>query len=192
MKGEQMIRTLTRNWWIFIIRGLFAIIFGVLALMWPELTLFALVWLFGAYVLADGVFQVYSAISRREDFDRWWLILLEGLFGIVFGVLTFAWPGITGLVLLILIAAWAFLTGMLEISAAIQLRKEIENEWLLAFSGVISIMLGVLMMIWPAASAVALAFMIGIYAILFGATLILLGFRLKNMNPESNPLMNPS
>jgi uncharacterized membrane protein HdeD (DUF308 family) len=192
MKGEQMIRTLTRNWWIFIIRGLFAIIFGVLALMWPELTLFALVWLFGAYVLADGVFQVYSAISRREDFDRWWLILLEGLFGIVFGVLTFAWPGITGLVLLILIAAWAFLTGMLEISAAIQLRKEIENEWLLAFSGVISIVLGVLMMIWPAASAVALAFMIGIYAILFGATLILLGFRLKNMNPESNPLMNPS
>jgi uncharacterized membrane protein HdeD (DUF308 family) len=192
MKGEQMIRTLTRNWWIFIIRGLFAIIFGVLALMWPELTLFALVWLFGAYVLADGVFQVYSAISRREDFDRWWLILLEGLFGIVFGVLTFAWPGITGLVLLILIAAWAFLTGMLEISAAIQLRKEIENEWLLAFSGVISIVLGVLMIIWPAASAVALAFMIGIYAILFGATLILLGFRLKNMNPESNPLMNPS
>jgi uncharacterized membrane protein HdeD (DUF308 family) len=192
MKGEQMIRTLTRNWWIFIIRGLFAIIFGVLALMWPELTLFALVWLFGAYVLADGVFQVYSAISRREDFDRWWLILLEGLFGIVFGVLTFAWPGITGLVLLILIAAWAFITGMLEISAAIQLRKEIENEWLLAFSGVISIVLGVLMMIWPAASAVALAFMIGIYAILFGATLILLGFRLKNMNPESNPLMNPS
>jgi uncharacterized membrane protein HdeD (DUF308 family) len=192
MKGEQMIRTLTRNWWIFIIRGLFAIIFGVLALMWPELTLFALVWLFGAYVLADGVFQVYSAISRREDFDRWWLILLEGLFGIVFGVLTFAWPGITGLVLLILIAAWAFITGMLEISAAIQLRKEIENEWLLAFSGVISIVLGVLMMIWPAASAVALAFIIGIYAILFGATLILLGFRLKNMNPESNPLMNPS
>lgn len=187
-----MFRTLTRNWWIFIIRGLFAIIFGVLALMWPELTLFALVWLFGAYVLADGVFQVFSAISRHEDFDRWWLILLEGLFGIGFGVLTFAWPGITGLVLLILIAAWALITGMLEISAAIQLRKEIDNEWLLAFSGVISIVLGVLMMIWPAASAVALAFMIGMYAILFGATLILLGFRLKNMKSEGTPLMNPS
>lgn len=181
-----MIRTLTKNWWVFIIRGLFAIIFGVLAMMWPELTLFALVWFFAAYVLADGVFQVFSAISRRENFDRWWLILLEGVFGIVFGVLTFAWPGITGLVLLILIAAWASITGILEIAAAIQLRKEIENEWLLAFSGVISIGLGVLMMIWPAASAVAIAFMISIYAIIFGATLILLGFRLKNWETDKS------
>ena len=185
-----MFRTLTRNWWIFIIRGLFAIIFGVLALMWPELTLFALVWFFGAYVLTDGVFQVYSAISRREDFNRWWLILLEGLFGIVFGVLTFAWPGITGLVLLILIAAWAFITGILEIAAAIQLRKEIENEWLLAFSGLISIVLGILMMIWPATSGVALAWLIGIYAIIFGITIIALGFRLRNWKQGNQQTLN--
>jgi len=192
MKGENMIRTLTRNWWVFIIRGLFAIIFGVLALMWPEITLFALVWIFGAYVLADGVFQVYSAISRREDFERWWLILLEGLFGIAFGVITFVWPGITGLVLLILILTWAFVTGILEIAAAIQLRKEIENEWLLAFSGVISILLGILMMIWPAASAVAIAWLIGIYAIIFGITIIALGLRLRNWKQDNQQTLSYS
>lgn len=181
-----MFITLSKNWWIFVVRGLFAIIFGLLALIWPSLTLFALVLFFGAYVLADGVFQVYSAISRREDFDRWWLLLLEGLFGIIFGILTFAWPGITSFVLLILIASWAFITGLLEIAAAIQLRKEIENEWLLAFSGIISIALGFLMIIWPATSALAFAFMVGIYAVMFGVALIVLGFRLKNWKPGNS------
>lgn len=181
-----MIRTLSNNWWVFVVRGLSAIIFGVLALIWPGLTLFALVLFFGAYVLADGIFQSYSAITRHEEFDHWWLILLEGLFGIGFGVLTLAWPGITGLVLLILIASWAFVTGILEIAAAIQLRKEIKNEWLLAFSGVISIVLGILMVIWPANSAVVIALMIGIYALLFGIALVVLGFRLKNWETQSS------
>jgi uncharacterized membrane protein HdeD (DUF308 family) len=175
-----MLQALSKNWWIFLVRGIFAIAFGVLALIWPKLTLFVLVWFFGAYVLADGIFQVFSAISHHENFDRWWLLLLEGLFGIALGILTIVWPGITGLVLLIFIAVWAFSTGLLEIAAAVQLRKELDNEWMLALSGLISVILGVMVVVWPLTSAVAIALMIGIYAILFGIVLVILGFRLKS------------
>lgn len=181
-----MMQTLTKNWWIFLVRGLLAIIFGILALVWPELTLMVLVWSFGAFVLVDGLFTVYAVLSRHREVDRWWLLLLEGIFGVAFGVLTFIWPGVTGIVLLALIIVWALITGIFEIIAAVQLRKVIENEWLLAFSGVISILLGIVMLVWPDASAVALAWMIGFYAIVFGITVIALGFRLKKWRTESS------
>ena len=180
-----MIKTLSRNWWTFVGRGLFAILFGALALALPELTLIVMVWMFGAYVAVDGMFQIILSITRREKFDRWWLLLIEGIFGVALGLLTFVWPGITGLVLFMLVVVWAIVTGVLEIAAAIQLRQILENEWLLAFSGVLSILLGIAMLVWPGASVIALAWLIGIYAIVFGITLIALGFRLKNMEPQS-------
>lgn len=182
-----MLKLLTRNWWLVALRGLLAVIFGVLALIWPQITLSALVILFGVYILIDGIFTVISALRDREQYVHWGLLLLEGLAGIAIGVLTFIWPGITALVLLYLIVAWALVTGVLEIIAAFQLRKEIENEWLLGLGGVASLVFGVLALIWPASGALAIVWIIGIYAIIFGVVLIALGFRLRNLHQKAEP-----
>lgn len=178
-----MIRSLSRNWWTFVGRGLFAILFGALALALPELTLILMIWMFGTYVTVDGMFKIASAIARRSEFERWWLNLAEGIFGVALGLITFLWPGITGIGLFIMVVSWAVVTGLLEIAAAIQLRRVLENEWLLAFSGILSIILGIAMVAWPAASILALAWLIGIYAIIFGITLVALGIRLKDWEP---------
>ncbi|MEJ2757124.1 MAG: HdeD family acid-resistance protein [Anaerolineales bacterium] len=174
-----MLETMKRNWWTFVARGVFAILFGVVALALPQLTLIVLVWTFAAYALIDGLFQVIYSLTRHEEYKRWWLALLEGVLGILFGVFTFIWPAITGLALFMMIVGWALVTGILEIAAAIELRKLLDHEWMLAFSGILSILLGIGMLVWPGASAVALAWMIGFYALAFGITLIALGFRLK-------------
>ena len=179
-----MHKTLVKNWWVFVLRGLLGITFGVLAILWPALTLIGLVWAFAAYAIVDGLFQGFSATTRHEDFDRWWLILLESLFGIIFGVVAFLWPGITVMALSLLFISWALLTGMVEIAAAIELRKQIHNEWLLALSGVLSIIVAVFMIIWPSVSVIAAALMIGVYAIVFGMILIVLGLRLRASKVE--------
>jgi len=184
-----MIKTLSRNWWTFVGRGLFAILFGALALALPELTLIAMIWMFGAYVIVDGLFQIALSVTRRDENDRWWLLLIEGIFGVAAGIVTFLWPGITGIALFIMVIVWAMVTGVLEIAAAIQLRRFLENEWLLAFSGILSIFLGIAMLAWPGASVIALAWLIGIYAIIFGITLIALGIRLKGWEPSGNQVL---
>lgn len=178
-----MLNTLSKNWWMLVVRGIAAILFGLLAIIMPGLTLIVLVLMFGAYALIDGVMNVISAWNSRSQYDRWWIGLLEGAVGILFGILTFIWPGITGMVLLYLIAFWAVMTGVMEIAAAIQLRKEIENEWLLGISGALSIIFGVLLVLFPAGGALAVAWVIGIYAMIFGAALIALGFQLRNRVP---------
>ncbi len=143
MKAERMrdraveipvidIDTLARNWWVLLLRGIAGIIFGVLTFFWPEISLSALVLLFGAFAFADGVFALINGIRERRTNDRWWLLILQGLMGIGAGVVTLIWPGISALALLYVIAAWALVTGALEIAAAIRLRKVIEGEWLLA------------------------------------------------------------
>ena len=163
------------------VAGGVAILFGLAALIWPGLTLTALVLLFGAYTLVDGVFAVVAALARAGRERRWWVLLLEGPLGIAAGVVTLAWPGITGLVLLLFIAAWAVITGVVEIVAAIRLRREIEGEFLLGLSGVLSVLFGLLLIVRPGAGAVAVAWLIGIYAILFGALLLALAFRLRGL-----------
>jgi uncharacterized membrane protein HdeD (DUF308 family) len=175
-----MVFVLARNWWALVLRGLFAVLFGIMALAWPGITLGALVLLYGAYALADGVFAIAAVMAGRTGARPWWSLLVEGLVGIAVGIMTFAWPGITALVLLYLIAAWAVVTGIFEIVAAIRLREEIRGEWLLALSGILSILFGVTLVIWPGAGAVALVWVIGAYAIAFGALLIALGFRLRS------------
>lgn len=171
---------LSRYWWVIALRGLFALIFGVLAFVWPDLTLTALVLLFGAYALVDGVFAIVTGVQSRGRKPRWWAGLLEGLVGVAIGTLTFLWPEVTALALLYLIAFWATLTGVLEIWAAVELRREIQGEWLLILSGLASLVLGVLLVIQPGAGAVALVWLIGSYAVLFGILLIALGFRLRS------------
>lgn len=176
-----MTAELARNWWLLLVRGVLAIIFGVLAFAWPGLTLAVLVLLFGAYALVDGIFALVTGLVRIGRQERWWLMVLEGIAGIVAGLITFFYPGMTAVLLLYFIAAWALVTGVLEIVAAIRLRREIENEWWLGLAGVASVIFGILLFLQPAAGALAVVWLIGGYAILFGVLLIFLAFRVRGL-----------
>jgi uncharacterized membrane protein HdeD (DUF308 family) len=175
-----MMIVLSRNWWALALRGLFAVLFGIAAFALPGITLGALVLLYGAYAFVDGVFAITAAMVGRTEGVPVWALLLEGIFGIAVGVLTMFWPGITALALLFMISAWAVVTGVLEIVAAIRLRKEIQGEWLLALSGILSILFGLALVVNPGAGALAVVWLIGAYAIAFGLLLIALGFRLRS------------
>lgn len=174
-----MVVMLARNWWIVVLRGVLAVLFGIMCFAWPGITLAALVLLYGAYALVDGVFALVSAILGRPRAEPWWALLIEGLAGIAVGIMTFAWPGITALVLLFLIAAWSIVTGVFEIVAAIRLRREIQGEWLLVLAGLLSVLFGVALVVRPGAGALAVIWLIGAYSIAFGALFIALGFRLR-------------
>lgn len=176
-----MLAGLARNWWVLAVRGLFGIAFGILAFVWPGLTLGALVVVFGAYALVDGIFALVAAVRVAGAQGRWWPLLLESLVSIAAGVLTFVWPGITALALLFVIAAWAIVTGVFEIVAAVRLRKEISDEWALGLSGAASVIFGFWLLIFPGAGALAVVWLIGIYAIVFGVLLLMLAFRLRGM-----------
>jgi uncharacterized membrane protein HdeD (DUF308 family) len=187
--------TLSRNWWAVLLRGIAGILFGIITFLAPGISLTTLVLFFGAYAFADGVLAIASAIMRRGTTDRWWVVLLEGLAGVAAGVVTLFFPGITALVLLYIIAAWALVTGVLEIVAAIRLRKAITGEWLLALSGIASIALGVLLVLAPGAGALALVLWIGAYALVFGALLVALGLRLRSygkQHPTAHPEPRPA
>lgn len=171
--------TLSRNWWIVTLRGVAAVIFGILTFIAPGISLAALVLVFGAYAFVDGVLALVSAIRRRSSTDRWGMLLLEGVAGIAAGVVTFLWPGMTALALLYVIAAWALVTGVMEIAAAIRLRKVISREWLLALAGIASIVVGVLLVLFPGPGALALVLWIGAYALVFGTIMIAVSFRLR-------------
>jgi uncharacterized membrane protein HdeD (DUF308 family) len=178
----KMVNTLAQNWWTLVLRGVAAVIFGILAYVWPGITFTVLVLFFGAYALWDGVFALIAAF--RTQAERRWPLVLEGLVGIAAGVLTFIWPGAATLALLIIIGAWAFVTGVFEIVAAIRLREEIEGEWLLLISGLLSVLFGIVLAIWPAAGLVAVTWLIGAYSIIFGILLMVLGFRLRNWGKQ--------
>jgi uncharacterized membrane protein HdeD (DUF308 family) len=171
-----MLHALSRNWWLLLLRGIAAIIFGVLTFVWPGITLLTLVLLYGAYALVDGVLAIVAAITGDAPAPRWWLAIV-GLLGILVGILTFVWPGITAVVLLLFIAGWAIATGILQIVGAIRLRKEIDNEWLLIASGVLSVLFGLILVVQPGAGALALLYVIGFYAVLYG--ILLVGFSLR-------------
>ena len=170
---------LSRSWWLLLVRGLVAIVFGVLTWFQPGISLAALVSLFGAYSMADGILALWTAIAGRKDHEHWWVLLLEGLLGVGIGVLTFIAPNVTALALLFYIAIWAIATGVLEIVAAIRLRKEIQGEWLLILAGLASVVFGILLMAQPGAGALALLWLIASYAIVFGVVLVILAFKAR-------------
>jgi uncharacterized membrane protein HdeD (DUF308 family) len=179
----QLMRALGQNWWLFLLRGLAALAFGILTLIWPGITLLTLIIFFGAYALIDGIFAVSAGIFGTTNIaPRWWLILV-GLFGIIAGIGTFAWPAITAIVLLFFIAGWAIAIGLFQIVGAIQLRKEIENEWWLVLKGALSVLFGIALIMWPGAGVLALAWLIGFYAILFGILTIGFAFNVKKYRP---------
>lgn len=175
-----MVRSLSQNWWLLVLRGVLGILFGIAAFVWPGITLLTLIILFGVYAIVDGAVAVGTGLSRTKDSPRWWTFLVEGLLSIGAGVVALIWPGVTTLVLIYMIAGWAIFTGILEIVAAIRLRHEITNEWMLALGGLISVALGVLLFFQPAAGSLAIVWTIASYAVIFGILLVVLGFRLRN------------
>jgi uncharacterized membrane protein HdeD (DUF308 family) len=175
---SRMLHALEKNWWLFLLRGLAALVFGALAIMWPAITLVALTLVYGVYALADGILAIIAAAKGGSMAPRWWLALV-GVVGILFGIVTLFWPGMTALVLLFLIAGWSIASGVMQIVGAIRLRKEIPNEWLLIAGGVLSVLFGVVLFMFPGAGALGLVFTIGVFAIIYGVLLVSFGLRLR-------------
>lgn len=176
--GGPLLRRMSENWWLFLVRGILAIIFGIIALAWPGVTLLTFAILFGVYAIVDGITAIMAAIRGDGVMPRWWLILV-GITGIVAGLIAIFWPDITVLLLITFIGAWAVVRGIFEIIGAISLRREIDNEWTLILGGVISVLFGVIVLIAPGGGALALAWLIGIVAIAAGVMFIGLAFRLR-------------
>jgi uncharacterized membrane protein HdeD (DUF308 family) len=174
----MLVQNFTTNWWGVALRGAAAVIFGILALLLPGLTLAALVLLFGAYAIVDGVSAIATGL-RGEKTGRNWLLVVMGAAGVVAGLLTWFWPGLSALALLVLIGWWAIVTGVLEIAAAYRLRSVLRHEWLVAFSGGLSVLFGIFVLLFPGAGALALVWLIGWYAIVSGVALLVLAFRLR-------------
>jgi uncharacterized membrane protein HdeD (DUF308 family) len=175
-----MALNLAQNWWALALRGAAAILFGVVALFWPPGAIAALVAVFGAYALLDGIFNLVGAVRAGRAGQRWGALVFEGVVSILVGLITLFWPGITALALVLWVAAWSLVTGVAEIVAAIRLRKHIEGEWLLVLTGILSVAFGILLFISPMVGAIAIAIWIGAYAIVFGALLVGLSLRLRS------------
>ena len=167
-------------WWMLLIRGIFLVLFGILAVTWPGLALYTFIIFFSVFALVHGLMAVIGSIANRAGNEDWWLVLLEGVVSIIIGIMAFAWPGVTALMLAYFIAAWALIMGILRIYGAIKLRKVIEGEWLLIIGGIISALFGIFVFARPLAGALVLAWLIGIYAIVFGLLGIILSFRVRS------------
>jgi uncharacterized membrane protein HdeD (DUF308 family) len=175
---------LASNWWALAFRGVVAILFAVLAFLWPAITLGVLVLLFGVYAFVDGVLAIVSAVRAVRGHKRWGSFLLEGIVGILAGLCAWFVPGVTLAFLIFLVAAWAIITGVLEIIAAIRLRRHVPGEWLLVLTGVLSIIFGILIYIAPIAGAIVIVWWIAAYAFIFGILLLILAFRLRALHPR--------
>jgi uncharacterized membrane protein HdeD (DUF308 family) len=177
----MLLETLKRHWWVPVLRGVCAIIFGIIAFTHPLMAAATLVIFFGAWVLVDGIFRIIGAITHRASDKEWGFDLIIGLVGIIIGLLTFHAPQITALALLIYIEAWALMIGATEIATAIKLRKEIKGEWFLILMGLLSIAFAALLLWNPLAGAAALIWIIAWYAVIFGVLGIFFGFRLRSL-----------
>lgn len=179
--SSTFLHALTERWWVPVVRGIAAILFGVIAMVQPSISLLALVAVWGVYAITDGVFNLVLATRAGRAGARWGWYLFEGLVSIAAGVTAFVYPGMTAMVLLYLIAAWAIVTGIAEIAAAIHLRRVVSGEWMLAVSGVLSIAFGALLFAYPRSGALAVVWLIGLYAIAFGVLLVGLGVKLHRL-----------
>jgi uncharacterized membrane protein HdeD (DUF308 family) len=169
----------TNRWWVVLLRGICGVVFGILAFVWPGLTLLSLVLLYGAYALVDGILSIGCGVAGRAATRSWWVMIIVGLLGVAAGIVTFMYPGITAIVLLVIIAFAAIVRGVFEIAAGIRLRKEIEGEFWLILGGVLSIVFGVFLLLRPGVGALAVVWLIGGYAIVFGIIAMMLSFRLR-------------
>ena len=165
---------------VLIVRGIVGVVVGIVAFLWPGITIAALVVIFGAYAIVDGITNLVLGFSRTGAHGRW-AHVLQGVVGIAAGVLTFMWPAISALVLILFIGAWAIITGVFEIVAAIRLRQVITGEWMLVLSGIVSILFGVMVFAFPLAGAVGISWILGAYAMTAGIILISLGVKLRKL-----------
>jgi len=173
-----MFATLAKNWWAFAIRGLIGVLFGIIAFAWPGVTIFSLVIVFAAYAITDGVFAIVAAVRAATHHERWTLFLLEGVVGIIAGVLAFMWPGLTVIVFVTLVAFWALLSGGFMLAAAFRLDTR-HGRWWFALGGVASIVYGALLLAMPGLGAVVLMWWIGAYSLFFGIMMLIGAFRLR-------------
>jgi uncharacterized membrane protein HdeD (DUF308 family) len=179
-KTERSIaEVFARDWWLLALRGMAAIMFGLLALIWPGITLLTLIYLFGAYALANGILSFAVALKARRGRHHSGSLIFGGIISIVTALIAFFLPGITALGLVLLIAAFAFVNGISEIAAAIRLRKVITNEWLLVLTGILSLIFGIILSVMPGAGALALVLWIGAWMIVIGILLLILAFRVR-------------
>jgi uncharacterized membrane protein HdeD (DUF308 family) len=178
-----MLPTVSANWWALAVRGVAAVLFGLAALIWPGLTLAVLIIVYGAYAVVDGVFAIVAGLRASSGTHRW-LLLAEGALGILTGLIAVFWPGVTAVVLLYIIAFWAIFGGLLRIVGAVLLRREIDNEWTMALSGVLWVLLGIVLFVLPGAGLLSLAWVIGIFALGAGITLIVLALRVRGQSPS--------
>ncbi len=174
-----MLGLVARDWWVFALRGIAAIVFGVLAFVWPAATLTVLVILFGAYVLVDGV-ALLVALARGETLARRhaWSVGIMGVLGIVAGVVTFVWPNVTALSLLYVVAFWSIAMGTFQVVAAVALRRELDGEFWMALGGVASILFGALLVASPGDGLITLVWLVGIWSVVFGVSSLGLAYRL--------------
>lgn len=190
LSGSDGFPLITRNWGWFLFRGVVALIVGVLAIAFPFKIAFVFTALFAVFAFADGIFSIISGIQgARDKQQRWLSLVLSGVVGVIIGVLFVVWPRAStvayALVNVLLVASWAAITGAFQIAAAVRMRKEVEGEWLLGLSGVLSVALGIGVFIFalvnPGASILAVGWMIGLYALMFGAILVVLAIKLRNL-----------
>ena len=179
-----MLELLSRRWQLIVLRGVVAVLFGLVAIVWPAITVLSLALLFGAYTLLDGIASLTMGFGRGTGSDRVYMITL-GVLGVIAGLIALIWPQITVIVLLVVIAVWAIVAGLTQIAAAIRLRKVIQNEWFLALSGAVAVILGILLIVQPGAGAIALVVAIATFALVWGIVLIVLGFRLRQLAKAS-------
>jgi len=188
-----MLEAIAKNWWVMLIRGIAAVVFGILAFTWPGITLTVLIILFGAYALIDGISAVGFGVTSYRTDRSWWEMMLVGVLGIIAGIVAFLYPGMTAVALLVVIGVWAVIRGIFEIIAAIRLRQVIAHEWLLGIAGILSIAFGVIILARPLIGALAVVWLIGFWALLFGVAAIALSLRLQRVKHrlETHPTVPP-
>ena len=184
-----MVQILARNWWALLIRGIAAVIFGILAFLWPGTTWLAIGILFGAYAFVDGVFAIVAAVRAAQAHERWWPFLLEGTIGLIIAGIVFYDVGVALIAIYFMITFWAFVTGVLEIIAAVHVRRQVANEWLLILAGICSILFAAIMLWHPVAGMLAAIWIIAIYAIVFGIVMIGFSLRLRSLAHAGGPAM---
>lgn len=176
-----MLMELARKWWVLLLNGICAIIFGIIAFTWPGMTLLWLAIVYGVYCLFDGVTMIIVSVNRSRRGESWGQMLFQGIISLIAGAIALCWPAITAIALLFVIAAWAIVRGITEIIAAVRLRKVISNEWLLVLAGIISVLFGLLLIARPGVGALSVIWIIASFAIVHGIVLIALSFKLHKL-----------
>ena len=183
-----MLTRMTRNWWVFLVRGLLAVLLSVLALAWPTETSRTIVILLGAYALVDGVLTFFTGLVSPRFFDGWWAMLLAGAAGIALGVVTFLWPQASAIALMYVIAGWAVVKGALDIAAAVYFGRILRGEWMLIATGLLSILVGIVWAAFPEAGALAMVWMTAAYGLIMGVRWIVLAFRIRGLGRQAEKL----